>query len=120
MDATVQMNTRIGRAAKERGDRVLAQRGITPSHAVRALWDYLGRHQDVPAFMAESQRDTAQVERTRKIARIRNDVGLANRIAREQCGYTGPAGHLLDGKTWRELRDEMYDDMLDEMEGRCG
>ena len=37
----VQMNVRIDRQLKEAGDAVLAHLGMTPSQAVRALWEYL-------------------------------------------------------------------------------
>lgn len=37
----VQMNVRMDRQLKEAGDAVLAHLGMTPSQAVRALWEYL-------------------------------------------------------------------------------
>ncbi|MBS6555881.1 hypothetical protein [Collinsella stercoris] len=43
---------------------------------------------------------------------------MAIRAAR-QHGYTGLTGDLLGEKTWHQLRDEMYDDMIGEMEARC-
>lgn len=38
---SIQMNVRIDRQLKEAGDTVLAHIGMTPSQAVRALWEYL-------------------------------------------------------------------------------
>lgn len=38
---SVQMNVRMDRQLKEAGDAVLASLGMTPSQAVRALWEYL-------------------------------------------------------------------------------
>ena len=38
MPASIQMNTRIDPKLKERGDVALAEIGLTPSQAVRALW----------------------------------------------------------------------------------
>ena len=35
-----QMNTRISRSLKERGDAALEKAGMTPSQAVRKLWDF--------------------------------------------------------------------------------
>ena len=43
MSATVQMNIRIGAALKEAGDSALAEIGLTPSQAVRALWEKTAR-----------------------------------------------------------------------------
>ena len=37
----VQMNVRMDRQLKEAGDAVLAHIGMTPSQAVRTLWEYL-------------------------------------------------------------------------------
>lgn len=37
----VQMNVRIDRQLKEAGDAVLTHIGMTPSQAVRTLWEYL-------------------------------------------------------------------------------
>ena len=53
MEATVehpkseltQMNTRIDRKLKERGDAALARAGFTPSQAVRALWKFAAEHE---------------------------------------------------------------------------
>ena len=119
MNEAAQMNTRLGRSAKATGDAVLAQLGLSPSQAVRALWDYLDTHRDVPPFMKESSAYGPDAERQRKIVLIRDGAGLAIKVAQEQCDYTGSAENALNRKTWRELRDDMYDDMLDEMEARC-
>ena len=55
--ALVQMNTRLDAKLKERGDRVFARRGYTPSQAVRAVWAYADAHGDVPPFMLEGSAD---------------------------------------------------------------
>lgn len=117
MEATVQMNTRLERSVKTGGDAVLSQCGYNPSQAVRALWKYLCEHQNVPPFMREAS-DEMDAERQRKLALVRDGAGLAIKAA-QQCGYTGPTDIYLDEKTWHELRDEMYDDMIAEMETRC-
>lgn len=117
MEATVQMNTRLERSVKAGGDAVLSQCGYNPSQAVRALWNYLCEHQNVPPFMQEKP-DEIDADRQRKLALVRDGAGLAIKAAR-QCGYTGPTNTYLDEKTWHELRDEMYDDMTAEMEARC-
>lgn len=41
----IQMNTRIDRTLKERGDAALARAGFTPSQAVRALWKFAAEHE---------------------------------------------------------------------------
>ena len=43
-----QMNTRISRSLKERGDAALEKAGMTPSQAVRKLWDFAARNSHNP------------------------------------------------------------------------
>lgn len=43
MEATVQLNARIGKSLKESGDEALALIGLSPSQAVRALWEKASR-----------------------------------------------------------------------------
>lgn len=44
----VQMNVRMDRQLKEAGDAVLAHLGMTPSQAVRELWQYLTENGHMP------------------------------------------------------------------------
>ena len=46
--ASVQMNTRIDRAVKERGDRALAAAGLNPPQVVRAVWGFAARNEGRP------------------------------------------------------------------------
>lgn len=45
---SIQMNVRIDRQLKEAGDAVLAHIGMTPSQAVRELWQYLTENGHMP------------------------------------------------------------------------
>ncbi len=45
---TVQMNVRIDEKTKEAGDVAFARVGLTPSQAVRLLWDYAAQHVNDP------------------------------------------------------------------------
>ena len=49
-------------------------------------------------------------ETARKLALIEHGARLVISVA-QQCGYTCPTDNLLEGKTWSELRDDMYDEM---------
>lgn len=64
--ATTQMNVRLETDLKQSGDKVLSDRGISPSAAVRSLWEYLDRNRDLPEFMTQAESDRA--ERKRAIA----------------------------------------------------
>lgn len=45
---SAQMNVRLDSQLKEAGDAVLASLGMTPSQAVRELWQYLTENGDMP------------------------------------------------------------------------
>ena len=51
--ASVQMNTRIDGAVKERGDRALAAAGLNPSQVVRAVWAFAARNEGRPQAMRD-------------------------------------------------------------------
>lgn len=43
-----QMNIRMQESIKERGEKAFAHIGLTPSEAVRKLWDFAARHENDP------------------------------------------------------------------------
>ena len=43
-----QMNIRIQESIKERGEKAFAHIGLSPSEAVRKLWDFAARHENDP------------------------------------------------------------------------
>ena len=51
--ATTQINARIDRALKANGDAALLDAGITPSEAIRALWELALRYKDAPRTLRE-------------------------------------------------------------------
>lgn len=72
MEATVehpkseltQMNTRIDRKLKERGDAALARAGFTPSQAVRALWKFAAEHEPKEIeVLLRGEEEPGEVER---------------------------------------------------------
>lgn len=48
------LNVRMDSALKERGDKVLAENGISVSRAVRALWEELAKSREIPCFIRET------------------------------------------------------------------
>lgn len=55
--SSVQMNFRIDPGCKERADEALREAGITPSRAVRALWQFIDEHsRDTQAILDEVSR----------------------------------------------------------------
>lgn len=110
MPATVQLNTRIDPSLKARGDAVFARAGLTSSEVVRAVWEEAARTQRVPECVLPNK---PAEELEQKLAAIREGAGLARRMA-EEMGI-----HLSDEPIdYKALRDEMYDEMIFEMEER--
>lgn len=124
MDATtisqtkpVQMNVRIGDRLKRAGDDVLLQLGMTPSAAVRGLWEFLVAHQDEPDAVravidpaaSQSARDHKQM-RQRTMQAVRSRYGqLASSLGIEGVAFSAEP-------TWDELRDMVYDARLEELQ----
>ena len=123
---TVQMNTRMDEELKRQGDAVFAERGYTPSQVVRAVWEYAARNQDLPPFMKDNEEaNGSQTSSEAARARADDGAGLALRVAGEQCGFspmaTPDAAYTAsEFTTWRELRDETYDERLRELKEGCG
>lgn len=66
MEASVQLNVRMDRSLKEAGDEALAQIGLNPSQAIRALWEKASRRgkdlEEVSALLCESDKRQAKDE----------------------------------------------------------
>ena len=126
--ASAQLNTRMDPALKRGGDVVFERNGLTSSEVVRAVWDYAVAHQAPPPFVIEYARESrGQTGRNADAGqspreRAAEGRGLAHTVAKERCGFgqTADAARSQgDRPDWEALRDEMYDDMLREMEERC-
>lgn len=113
--ALAQMNTRLDEKLKDRGDRVFARRGYTPSQVVRAVWTYADSHGDVPPFMLEGAAGDCDNERAHRLQRAREGFGLATRTAQELAADPAALEYPLGGRSWSDLRDEMYDQRLDDL-----
>ena len=116
MADVVQMNTRIDRALKERGDEALARAGYSPSHAVRKLWERAAAHAQDPRAIRElldpsdnaSDVGTARGEGKGSAWR-RQAVGIATDAFR-QLGLA--PSRITAESTYEELRDFAYEDRL--------
>lgn len=103
MGATVQLNTRISPELKRRGDAVFAREGLTSSEVVRAVWEYAATRQEVPECVRKGDA-SAQEQRLRA---VRDGAGIARKVA------MGLGVKLASATVdYEALRDEMYDEML--------
>ena len=113
MPATVQMNTRISQDIKQRGDAVFARANLTPSQVVRAVWQSAADTQQVPECVLSQQ--PLDHNRQERLQAIRQGARLLERFCEDNGLPFTATSEPLD---YQALRDEMYDEMLTEMEAR--
>ena len=107
-----QMNTRIERELKQRGDAVLARAGFSPSEAVRALWEFAAAHEREPQAVARAlavEDPEAERERQERIQRKRDSLKrLHATIAefRERYGITQDAIDAVNRMSDKELYEQ--------------
>ena len=88
---TVQMNVRIDEDLKEAGDIAFARIGLTPSQAVRLLWDYAARHANDPQTCSqlvemldeEPPNGSASSEREQRLETLHKGWALIDDFRRE-------------------------------------
>ena len=111
MAGMVQLNTRIEAEVKRRGDAVFARAGLTPSQVVRAVWQSAADTQQVPACVLPRE-DAARQQRLEAVAR---GAGIVSRMMAEM-GYAPAVGTEASPFDYKSYRDQMYDEMIEEME----
>lgn len=123
-----QMNVRIDRTLKERGDVALAKAGFTPSQAVRAVWEFAAAHERDPEAIAnalapegsalqqeeQEARSQAAFEEHDLIVRMLSE--LSDRTRERRKTAESPSAGDLDVLSYKELRERMYLDRLEEQE----
>lgn len=78
---SAQMNVRMDRQLKEAGDAVLASLGMTPSQAVRALWEYLVIYERMP-----SKEESAEIPSDEANQRfVESRAARGSHIIRDSC-----------------------------------
>lgn len=120
----VQMNVRMDRDLKTRGDAALADIGFSPSEAVRALWARVARRGADAAAVQKLLSDGAATSRPaaskieanpemeRKLKLIEGSAGLVQKMLSEAGSGLVPP---LDGKPYdRQAEREDLLDALDE------
>lgn len=100
--ATTQINVRIDRALKNAGDAALLDAGITPSEAIRALWELAVRTKQTPHALhgvlfpkAPEEANKAAEHRAAQVARalagqkiVEDALGTSEAA---DCGLAAPA-----------------------------
>ena len=114
-----QLNVRLPAEVKRSGDATLARCGVSATDVVRALWRYLGEHEELPSFMRDQAAPVRKVSATSVAApskvlakddNAHSGQGLALRLARER-GLCVPT---VQGITYEDLREQAFEEMLEE------
>ena len=109
---TTQMNVRIGAELKSAGDALFAQWGLSPSEAVRRLYEWVvGTGKRPEALLAPGlSQDVASAELDQLAY---GGCGLATRMYEQMLAVSlPPDSYPLMSED--ELRDAMYDERLEE------
>ena len=111
------LNVRMDSALKVRGDKVLADSGMSVSEAVRALWSVLAETHEVPELLRKSSAGEAKKKAKLKALERLSAIGKAassersGRLSNADAGK--PADYLAEEKA---MMDAVYDDMWKEYE----
>ena len=119
MDTTLaQINARIDANLKVSGDAALAEAGLTPTKAIRAMWGRFSSLADQPEKIKELVSDqqaepstTARAERDRKLALAREGSQIVARSLASR-GISLPEG--FDELPYDELREQVLLERLHE------
>lgn len=109
--AMSQVNARLSTSLKRRGDAALANAGITPSQAVRAVWEFAAVHANEPrkivAALYPDQEESADValERERKVQLVRQGSRFVE-DALLKAGLSVPSA--LEMPSEEELRNAAF------------
>lgn len=121
--AASQVNARIASDLKRRGDQGLARAGLTPTQAVRALWDLASRSIDCPSRVvealfperAEDERAQAEAGIRRKLQAVQDGPKIVER-GLEQMGLRPQFDALPSASSNAELRAYAYAERFDDGE----
>lgn len=105
---SVQMNVRLDSQLKEAGDAVLARIGMTPSQAVRELWQYLIENGHMP--VAKRNNDEASSDDMRSKASLPHLSEGAALVSSYYERFSIPRPSPDEAFDY----DELYDQMMSE------
>lgn len=113
------MNVRIEEDIKERGEKAFARLGLTPSEAVRKLWDFAARHENDPkvlqSLIAElDENNTPEVTQPSKIESLQEIDRMRENLYSE-LGITPtplPKNDTERIAYYEELAEQYYDEKL--------
>lgn len=117
-----QVNARIDADLKRAGDEGLAAAGLTPTQAVRAVWELAARHKDEPekivAALFPDKKEADEKARQAEYERKRKLIDDAPKIAERYYKKAGlpwppPSANL----SYEELKELAYRDKYPDLFG---
>lgn len=108
----VQMNVRIDAKLKNEVDDVLKQTGVSVSDVIRSVWSYIADRKTVPVLETTAQEQAREAEKQRKLRLVHEGAGLVHKEL-VKAGVISEDTDLMDGMTYKQLRDEMYEHQYD-------
>lgn len=70
MSSKAVLNIRLPEELKQHGNQVLARHGISVSQAVRKMYEYMDKEQDVPKFLSQKSDDSVYDERRATLRKV--------------------------------------------------
>lgn len=120
--ATAQINARLNPALKQRGDEALLGAGLSPSQAIRALWELAARNTDNPEAIQRAlfpERAEAQEVELSAAQRCRSEaIGKGAHVVED--AYRAMGVNLSPSSTdlsYDELQDLAYQERYGELMG---
>lgn len=112
---TTQFNVRMDAVLKKAGDEALRRAGLTPTEAVRALWEYVSQPSLNPAEIrtflesgkSKGALEEGETERERRMEWVRRGPQILEAYFKEQGLSESPYSSELSVETRRELDDEL-------------
>lgn len=108
----VQMNVRIDAKLKNEVEEVLKGKGVSVSDVIRSLWLYIADRKEVPALETTAEEQAREEEKQRKLKLIREGAGYVYKEL-VKAGLISEDTDLMEGLTYKQFRDKMYDEQLD-------
>jgi len=108
----VQMNVRIDAKLKNEVEEVLKGKGVSVSDVIRSLWLYIADRKEVPALETTAEEQAREEEKQRKLKLIREGAGCVHKEL-VKAGLISEDTDLMEGLTYKQFRDKMYDEQLD-------
>ena len=116
--AVVQMNVRIDAQLKDAGDRVLEKVGLSPTKAVRSLWERLASFSDAPEKAVKlllpsdgASEPSIEAERARKLRVAQEGAQI---VARSLAELGIDVSSITDETPYDELRERALMERLGE------